>query len=139
MASSKKTVRTRCAIPYLALCALLGFSNFSSAMGASARYSADYLIQLYRGDTLLAPLAPGADSIAAKAAAKQAAQGYIAGTVDAGEGVRWCVNQSFIPPKELDEQLIQSLVKNAKQQSNAAMLLGIELSKRFPCKRAAKK
>jgi hypothetical protein len=123
----------------LAACLLLSALGDAIAAESSARYSTGYLVQLYRGETLLAPLPPGADSAAARATAKQAAIAYISGVIDTAEGVRWCVNRSAIPPRELDEQLIEVLFKSTKQQSNAAHALAAELSKRFTCRKASKK
>ncbi len=69
----------------------------------SARYSIRYLVQLYQGATYLSPLAKDADERPYKDAARNAALAYVAGVIDSAERIRWCVNQSSLPPREVDQ------------------------------------
>ena len=101
----------------------------------SARYSIRYLVQLYQGATYLSPLAKDADERPYKDAAGNAALAYLSGVIDSAEHIRWCVNQSSLPPREVDQLLINELVKKENQQISAAKALGAVLSKRFPCQR----
>ena len=110
-------------------------SAIEQRIDQSARYSTRYLVQLYQGDTYLSPLPKDADERPYKDAARNAALAYLAGVIDSAEHIRWCVNQSSLPPREVDQLLINELVKKENQQISAAKALGEVLSKRFPCQR----
>lgn len=104
----------------------------------TARYSIDYLTKLYQGRTYLSPLPRGVDTAPFKSAAREAALAYIAGVVDSGEGVHWCVNSSNTPPREIDQQLIDALLLNRQNQSSAAKALAESLTRKFACTRKTK-
>ena len=110
-------------------------STMEQRIDQSARYSTRYLVQLYQGDTYLSPLPKDADERPYKDAARNAALAYVAGVIDSAEHIRWCVNQSSLPPREVDQLLIDELIKRENQQISAAKALGEVLSKRFPCQR----
>lgn len=103
----------------------------------AARYSGSYLVQLYQGETYLAPLPPGTDPQPYKTDANHAAHAYLSGVIDSGEGIHWCVNFSTTPPLEVDKQLIDALMLHKHPQANAAKILATILVKRFPCSQKA--
>jgi Rap1a immunity proteins len=118
----------------LCLAAALTVSGAAAHADATARYSISYLVRLHQGEQFLMPAPPGADTAPFKQGARQAAQAYVAGVIDSAEGVRWCVNRSTVPPRELDQQLIDALAAHPQPESNAAKALSRALAKRFPCR-----
>ena len=71
-------------------------------------------------------------------AAQFMVQQFIAGVVDAGEDISWCVRRSGIPPYEIDEAIISMLMgvqahDEALKMRGAAKIIARYLERTYPC------
>lgn len=76
------------------------------------------------------------ESFAAQLMVKQ----FIAGVVDAGEDIYWCIRRSNIPPHEIDEEIIAMLFKVQAHDEElrvrgTAKIIAKYLEKKYRCDR----
>lgn len=84
------------------------------------------------------PLPPSINEQTSKGIARDQLRMYLAGIVDSGEGIYWCVQKTGLPPHELDTLLIRHVENQAKAQQAAkpgspVQLVTEKLKTDFPC------
>lgn len=70
--------------------------------------------------------------------ARDQARIYMAGVVDSGEALRWCIGATGIPPYEVQMLLVSRLSERVDVEpeitdDNAASWMAVVLEKEFPC------
>lgn len=85
-----------------------------------------------------APLPPHIAEETRAGMAREQARIYMAGVIDSGEGGRWCVGDTGMPPHEVEKRLVSRLSDQAAVEpeikgGNAARRIIILLEEEFPC------